>query len=288
MNLRIRKPLGDGLTPLVDRPMEGIERIHLFTLRLGPGQAYTWEGEPGRESGLVLLQGGFDLEAGGERVEGLGPRPDVFSAPATAVYLQPGAGARITAGTEGVELAVATAPVPVGTGTGNGRTGGGVPGRTHQIVTPQDIITHRGRGGPHFTRDVFDVIGSQVPAASLIVGETFNRSGEWSSYPPHKHDRHRPPEEVKMEEVYFFRFRPRTGFALQRIYTEDRSVDEAYVVEQDDCMLLPKGYHPVAAAPGYVAYYLWVLAGEGRELRPYDDPTHAWVGRAGAPRDLHE
>jgi 5-deoxy-glucuronate isomerase len=85
-----------------------------------------------------------------------------------------------------------------------------------------------------------------------------------------------------MEEIYYFRCNPAQGFGMQRVYTDDRSLDEACVVEDGDTMLLPAGYHPVVAAPGYQLYYLWMLAGPNdRRMRPNDDPAHAWVKAVG-------
>jgi 5-deoxy-glucuronate isomerase len=113
------------------------------------------------------------------------------------------------------------------------------------------------------------------------VGETFNEPGGWSSYPPHKHDRHDPPAEVALQEVYHFRLQPRQGFGIQRMYSPERGTDEVLVVEDGDTVLIPFGYHPVVAAPGYRLYYLWALAGEGRDLRLREDPAHAWVAGRG-------
>jgi 5-deoxy-glucuronate isomerase len=109
-----------------------------------------------------------------------------------------------------------------------------------------------------------------------VIGETYNPSGNWSSYPPHKHEREVPGLESKHEEVYYFRMNPAQGFALMRLY-QDEGRDQAVVVEDGDTVLLPNGYHPVVAAPGYQAYYLWILAGEKRALLMHDDPKHAWV-----------
>jgi 5-deoxy-glucuronate isomerase len=116
-----------------------------------------------------------------------------------------------------------------------------------------------------------------VEANHLIVGETFNRSGQWSSYPPHKHEQDVPGIESRQEELYFFRLNPEQGFGFMRVYTDDRSIDQPMVLEQNDLVVIPKGYHPVCAAPGYNLYYLWMLAGPTRTLTMRDDPEHAWV-----------
>jgi 5-deoxy-glucuronate isomerase len=117
---------------------------------------------------------------------------------------------------------------------------------------------------------------SDIPQ-NLIVGETINPPGNWSSSPPHKHDVDDLPMESKLEEVYFYKLKPQQGFGLQRIYSDDGDLDEAYVIRDGDTVAFPRGYHPVVAAPGYQLYYLWVLAGEKRIMCPNDDPDHAWV-----------
>ena len=115
----------------------------------------------------------------------------------------------------------------------------------------------------------------------MLVGETWNRAGCWSSYPPHKHDTDNAPDEAWYEEVYFFQVRPTQGFGIQRLYTPKgapKPVDEVFVLEDGDTVVMPCGYHPVAGAPGYRVWYYWGLAGEGRQYAAWsDDPAHAWL-----------
>jgi 5-deoxy-glucuronate isomerase len=108
----------------------------------------------------------------------------------------------------------------------------------------------------------------------LLVGETFNPPGNWSSYPPHKHDGR--DGEPRLEEVYHYRIDPPQGFGHQTLYTSDGE-SVTHVVRDGDAVLLPYGYHPVAAAPGYRLYYLWALAGAERRMALYEDPQHKWV-----------
>ena len=146
-----------------------------------------------------------------------------------------------------------------------------------QVVTPDQVVVHV-RGTGDFKREVHDIIASNMKAQRLVVGETFTPPGKWSSYPPHKHDVDDFPNEVRMEELYFFRIQPEKGFGVQVIYhSGDGSQEEAYLIRDGDAVLIESGYHPVVAAPGYAIYYLWVLAGENRVLAPRDDPDHAWV-----------
>jgi 5-deoxy-glucuronate isomerase len=142
-------------------------------------------------------------------------------------------------------------------------------------ILPQEVsVVERGRG--NFARRVRDILPAARPASRLLAGETLNPPGNWSSSPPHKHDRHAPPEEARMEEVYLFRVHPRQGFALQHSYHSGEPA-RTFAVEDLDVVAIPAGYHPVVAAPGYDLCYLWCLAGEGRELRWRVDPAHAWI-----------
>jgi 5-deoxy-glucuronate isomerase len=136
-------------------------------------------------------------------------------------------------------------------------------------------------GKDNWTRTVYTHIADNVDAARLIAGETVNQPGGWSSCPPHKHDRFAPPGEVPMEEVYYFQIEPKQGFGFLRSYSDPDDpapFDNAYAVEHGDTVLVPRGYHPVVACPGYTLNYTWVLAGEGRKYGAWsDDPRHAWI-----------
>ncbi len=261
-SLHVRVPIRQGFTPLLKSPQSGMRWLNFGVLRLSRGETYTFPPLADRETGLVLLGGTADVEGETFHWRSLGERENVFDGRATAIYLPPGVGYTVRALTD-LEAAVITAPASKGA--------------PPTVIRPQDVIVHERRGKPTFLRDVHDIIVDQVPADMLLVGETFNYPGEWSSYPPHKHDVHRPPEEVELEEVYFYKIDPPQGFGLQRIYAPDRGFDETYLVLNDDLVLIPWGYHPVAAAPGYRLYYLWALAGKARVIQPYVDPEHAWI-----------
>jgi 5-deoxy-glucuronate isomerase len=190
-------------------------------------------------------------------------RKSVFEEMASALYIAPGD--EITLRAERVsEIAVAKAPSAA---SGQVQT---------QVILPANL-RRRDVGRDNWYRTVYDVIPGDFAADKLIVGETFNPPGNWSSSPPHKHDRHNPPRESKFEEVYFYRFDPAQGFALQRVYSAGGDLNVCYAVEQNDVVVLPRGYHPVVAAPGYRLYYLWVLAGRSREPVWFEDPAHSWI-----------
>jgi len=137
------------------------------------------------------------------------------------------------------------------------------------LITPNDLRTKR-VGEETFYRNVTDIISENFPAERLIVGETINDPGNWSSYPPHKHDKDNPPEEVKIEEVYYFKIVPETGFGVIRVFGDED--DHLFLLCNNEVVTIPKGYHPVGIAPKHQIYYLWALAGENRVLRPCTHP----------------
>jgi 5-deoxy-glucuronate isomerase len=147
------------------------------------------------------------------------------------------------------------------------------------LVRSQDTI-EKTVGAWNWTRKVYTSIGANIKDQRLLVGETVNPPGNWSSSPPHKHDE-KSLTEAPLEEIYFYKVKPTQGFGLQRIYTysgDKEPFDEVYVIENNDTVALPRGYHPVVAAPGYQLYYLWVLAGEARAYGSWsDDPKHSWL-----------
>lgn len=218
----------------------------------------------GRETGLVILGGKCSVKIKNKIFKKIGERKDVFSGKATAFYIPSGITYKIKADTD-VEIAIFSAPSkkketePV-------------------LITPSDVKVKKvGRG--NFEREVHDIIveNLEITPEYLLVGETFNPPGNWSSYPPHKHDEEKLPFENSLEEIYHYRVFPAQGFGLQRIYTKNRKFEKVYVVENKTTVVIPFGYHPVVAAPGYSLYYLWGLAGEKRVMKPNDDPLHKWV-----------
>ncbi|MDE3094658.1 MAG: 5-deoxy-glucuronate isomerase [Chloroflexota bacterium] len=215
-----------------------------------------------RECGIIVLSGVVDIDAGaGGRWTGVGGRADVFEAPPHGVYLPAGGGASIAA-SSAAEVALCFAE--------SDRTG------TARRIEPDGIEVET-RGAGQATRSIRHVIAPAFPAHRLLVVEVLTPSGNWSSYPPHKHDVDAPPGEAALEEVYYHRQQPADGFAFQRVYTDDRAIDETLTVHDRDLVLVPRGYHVVAQAYGYQGYYLNVLAGERRSMAASDDAPYRWI-----------
>jgi 5-deoxy-glucuronate isomerase len=147
-----------------------------------------------------------------------------------------------------------------------------------RLVTPDEVeIEVRGSGNA--TRQINHIIKPDFPAQRLLVVEVFTPAGNWSSYPPHKHDEDHPPGEVVLEEVYYYRTQrePAGAFAVQRLYSPQHGTDLTETVRDGDLMLVPHGYHTTAAAHGYDLYYLNALAGDRRSMAAADDPALAWI-----------
>lgn len=230
-----------------------MEFISFGTISLEAGACYAG-GCRRRESGLILLEGRCEIAAGGVKRELV--RKDVFSDKAGAFYVPAGTPYDISASSSCL-LAACGAPAEA---------------RGAPVCVGPEAVRVRDMGRGNCARKVHDVIGPDTPAERLLVGETFTPPGNWSSVPPHKHDREDPPHEARMEELYYFRILPVEGFALQRVFSEDGSRDEALAVKDGDVVMIPGGYHPVVALPGCEVYYLWVLAGERRTPRSRPHP----------------
>jgi 5-deoxy-glucuronate isomerase len=214
-----------------------------------------------RETCLVFVAGKGRVKIGDKDFGELGGRPTPFEGKPWSAYVPAGASWSVTATTP-LELAVCTAP-----GKGN------LPAR---VIAPDDLGQEtRGKGTN--TRYVTNILPEDQPAESLLVVEVLTPSGNTSSYPSHKHDRDDLPRESLLEETYYHRLNPAQGFAFQRVYTDDRSLDEAIPIEDGDLTLVPKGYHPCAAIHGYDLYYLNVMAGPKRTWKFHNDPAHEWL-----------
>ncbi|KAA0018846.1 5-deoxy-glucuronate isomerase [Salinicola corii] len=262
-SLRIRPHAADdqGCVLDVTPRSAGWEYVGFRVHRLSAGQCLEAHTDD-REHCLVLLSGRATVASGEQRWDNIGERMSVFErVPPHAVYLPDGVGYRVEALTD-LELAVCSAP-------GHG-------GHPARLIAPGQIRrSTRGEGSN--VRHVHDILPETEPADSLLVVEVYTPAGNWSSYPPHKHDVDDLPRESRLEETYYHRIDPPQGYAVHRVYTDDRSLDETMAVENGDCVLVPRGYHPVGAAHGYQLYYLNVMAGPRRVWKFHNDPDHEWM-----------
>jgi len=255
-----------GLNPLGENPCALLD---FAKIALPPGGTY--EGNTGdREGLLVVLSGTATINACSVEFENVGGRPNVFSGLPHAVYMPPDCPFKISVpeGARGFEAALPMAKASDGSAP--------------FLIEPSQVRTGKW-GISNFSRRFHQIlVQGQHPGrrvSRLIVGETFTPSGNWSTYPPHRHEHDNPPHEAFMEEMYYFRVAPSEGWGMAKYYNDDRSIDEAYTVKDDTILMMPTGYHTVVSAPGYATYYLWFLAGNTRVQAAVDDPDVGWVSR---------
>jgi 5-deoxy-glucuronate isomerase len=215
------------------------------------------------ETALVLIGGSVNVSTPKEVWRNVGKRVDPFDGPPSALYLPPATDYEMEAVLD-AEIAVCAAP-------------GGSSHKARLLEPPASAGYLRGEG--HAQRRIFDILMDESGAHSLFLTEVVTFAGNWSSYPPHKHDSDNPPLESQLEELYYYRAHPKAGFAFQRVYTHTGDLDETITAHDTDVVLVPKGYHVCAAAANYTIYYLNVLAGPKHVYRMTFDPAHEWVKR---------
>ena len=245
---------------LIDLPREaaGWEWMSFFVRRLTPGMA--WDYRAQKEEVALILLGGQCITDWGQGKQLIGGRRDVFHGFPHALYLPPGTRASVKAETI---CEIGECRVPSTTRL------------EPKLITPKDVSSSL-RGGENASRQIVDIIRPDFPADRLIVVEVYTPGGNWSSYPPHKHDVHNPPTEVDLDEIYYYRMQP-GGFALQHLYGGEDKGERTLKARDGDAILVHSGYHSVVAGPGYDVYYLNFLAGSARALSVTEDKQHAWI-----------
>ena len=257
---------GPGEYTRVEPEQAGWDRLHFAARRIPQGER--WESSTqGSELALVVLGGVCRVESSRGDWDEVGRRPDVFSGMPYTIYLPRQTEFSVEALSDEVDIAYGWCEVETD--------------HPARLVRPEEVEVEI-RGGANATRQINDMIPPGFDCERLVVVEVYTPSGNWSSYPPHKHDEHREdPDghvlEADLEEIYFYKIDRPEGYALQRVYTGDRELDELVQAQNDDLVLVPEGYHPVVSAHGYTTYYLNFLAGSAQSLANSDDPEHEWI-----------
>ena len=242
----------EGLTMLLNPGNKGLKLIEFGILSLKKGEIFREESKK-KEVVLVILSGKCKVTSHGKEWKSVGERKSVFEGKPYAVYIPANSEYTVT-GLGNVEIALCKAPAN--------------PRKMARLITPKDIRA-LSRGRENWYRDAYEIATLREEAESLIVGETISGPGNWCSYPPHRHE---------VEEMYFFKVNPPQGFGVQRVYTEDKKLDELYVIENNTLVAIPEGYHPLVAAPGYSVWFLYVIATRKDQiLKQYNDPSHVWL-----------
>jgi 5-deoxy-glucuronate isomerase len=241
------------------RKSAGWEWMSFFVHRVQPGE--TLRMRTVDEEAAFLLLGGTCNVDWGTGAKRIGRRKNVFDGFPYALYLPSGNEARFVAETV-CEIAECRVPSEARLQA--------------RLITPSEVISSL-RGGGNASRQIVDVIGPAFPADKIMAIEVYTPGGNWSSYPPHKHDVHNPPGEVDLDEIYYYRIEETGGFAFQHLYSGQHAGERTLKARDGDTVLVHSGYHPVVAGPGYDVYYLNFLAGSSRALAVTEDPDHVWI-----------
>jgi 5-deoxy-glucuronate isomerase len=260
---------GDGTDPLVLTPERcGWEFAGLRVLRLDAGGRRELA-TGGEELAVVPLAGGCAVEVEGRRIA-LEGRTSVFDRVTDVVYLPSDTEAAIVADRP-CELALPSAPAR----------------RRRQVayIDAREVAVEM-RGAGRSTRQITNFLTPEVDVPDrLLCCEVLTPPGNWSSYPPHKHDDASNGIEAELEEIYYFRVEGPRGMAAHRTYDLVGGWDVTVTVGDGDAFLVPRGFHgPCMASPDHALWYLNVLAGPGdvRSMAISDDPAHAWIRGAWA------
>ena len=249
---------------LLDLPRQkaGWEWMSFFVRRLQPGDVFHTRTET-EEAAFVFL-GGTCVADWGVGKQHLGKRKSVFDGLPYTLYLPAHSKVSFTAETT-CEIAECRVPSKARLNP--------------RLITPDDVSTNL-RGGGNVSRQIVDVIPPSFAADKLVVIEVYTPAGNWSSFPPHKHDTHNPPAEVDLDEIYYYRMARPGGFAFQHLNSDEDATGRTVKARDGDVVLVRSGYHAVVAGPGYDVYYLNFLAGSSRTLAVTEDPNHAWIRSA--------
>ena len=258
--IRPHAAASDGTALLVTPESAAWGYVGFELLQLSPGVSAERH-TVAREVCVVVIAGTVDIASEHGDWRHIGGRPQPFAGLPHAVYLGPQTSFTLST-TTGAEVGLCFAPATHGTAA---------------RVIPADAITPETRGYGDMKRVIHPILMGQGDAESLLVAEVQTPAGHWSSYPPHRHDRDTLPDESYLEETYYHRVDPGNGFVVQRIYDDDRTLDETLTVCDGQVVLVPRGYHPVGVPPGYRSYYLNVMAGPTRTWAFHNDPVHDWL-----------
>lgn len=253
-----------GINTVPENPCKLIGFVHLV---LSDGATYSANtGE--REVLLVLLGGRATVQAGNETFANIGKRANVFAGKPWSVYIPAGTEFTVTAHGN-LDAGLCSAPSTL---------------QTKPYVISPDRVTVNNVGASSFGRTLCNILTTvdqpDLPASSLLVGETFVPSGNWSTYPPHKHEVQDLPREAYHEELYYFKVELPGGFGHTRHYSVERGYDATYTTVDSTILMVPHGYHTTCSAPGYQTYFLWMLAGTARTQAVMLDPDHAWIQKS--------
>ena len=261
MNFKKAYKGGKGYTPICKIGECSLKKLEFGIIELDAGESVDFNTED-KETAFIILEGHGDFKYDGGEFLNVGNRMSVFeNRRAESVYMPRDMKLTVTA-LDHLKIAVCATPVTEAT--------------EPQVLREEHTVTKL-LGRVPFERETSFIIDGNSNAKVLTIGEAYTTEGNWAGFPPHKHDEDNMPTECIAEEIYYFLFEPKQGFAVQCLYTSDGEIDEAYRVKNDELVEFPYGYHSTVSAPGYKTYFLWLMAGDYQGFNRSNDPLHDWV-----------
>ena len=250
----------NGFNIVVSEKENGLKRAMFNLLKLNKGDSY--ENTTGScEFAFIILSGSCSLKGDSFSFQNIGKRKNVFSGKATAVYLPINTSFTVESLDDGLEIGICQAESKL---------------KSKPILVPPEDVKEFNLGVLNWERKAAFIIDERVESENLFIGETWLKPGKWT-FPPHRHDYDNFPEEVEMDEIYHYRINPENGFGIQLLYTDDKSIDNAYTVRNGDTITFPEGYHPAGASPVDGLYILWFLAGKKRYFLSRPEDQYKWI-----------
>ena len=261
MNFKKSYKSAKGYTPICKIGECSLKKLEFGIIELDAGESLTFE-TGDKETAFIMLEGHCSVAFGDTLWESVGNRMSVFeNRRAESFYMPRDFACAITA-QDHIKIAVCATPVSE---------------KTEPQLLREDHVTLKLLGEVPYQRETSFIIDGSTNAKVLTIGEAYCTEGNWAGFPPHKHDVNDMPRECIAEEIYYFLFDPKQGFAVQCLYTADGEIDEAYRVKQDELVEFPYGYHTTVSTPGYQTYFLWLMAGDYQGFNRSSDPEHAWI-----------
>ena len=261
MNYKKSYKSANGYTPVCKIGECSLKKLEFGIIELNPGQKLDFFTED-KETAFIMLEGHCNVYAGDLVFDNVGNRKNVFENRRAESFYMPRDQKLTIEAIDSIKIAVCATPVAE---------------KTEPQVIREDKVALKLLGDVPYQRETSFIIDQNTNAKVLTIGEAYCTEGNWAGFPPHKHDEDNMPKECIAEEIYYFLFEPKQGFAVQCLYTSDGSTDEAYRVKNDELVEFPFGYHTTVSTPGYQTYFLWLMAGDYQGFNRSSDPEHAWI-----------
>ena len=261
MNFKKSYKSTNGYTKICKIGESSLKKLEFGIIELKAGDSLDFYTED-KETAFIMLEGHCNVAFDDVVWENIGNRSSVFENRKAESFYMPIDQKLMISAMDNIKIAVCATFLNE---------------KTEPQVLREDHVVLKVLGEQPYQRETSFIIDGNSNAKILTIGEAYCTEGNWAGFPPHKHDENNMPAECIAEEIYYFLFEPKQGFAVQCLYTADGSVDEAYRVKNDELVEFPYGYHTTVSTPGYKTYFLWLMAGDYQGFNRSNDPDHAWI-----------